>query len=43
MSKKKDYDDDLFDNWMALDVPFDQLNKKGRKAKKKLLKLDRLF
>ena len=27
-----------FDRMMALDVPFSQLNKKGRKAKKKTLK-----
>ncbi len=39
MSKKKEYGydvDDIFDRDMALDVPFSQLNKKGRKAKRKL-------
>jgi len=29
---------DSFDRGMALDVPFSQLNKKGRKAKRKLLR-----
>ena len=42
MAKKKQkygYDvSDPFDRAMALDVPYSQLNKRGRKAKKKLLK-----
>lgn len=42
MAKKKRFGyniEDQFDRIMALDVPFSQLNKAGRKAKKKLMKL----
>lgn len=38
MGKKKEYGydvDDLFDNEMVLDLPYSQLNKRGRKAKRR--------
>jgi len=38
--KKKEYGYDIndpFDRMMALDAPFEQLNKAGRKAKRKTL------
>lgn len=41
MSKRKVYSYDVndpFDRLMILDNPFNQLNKKGRRAKKKVIK-----
>jgi hypothetical protein len=39
MKKRKEYHPaDDFDNIMALDVPFEQLNKAGRKAKRKMIR-----
>ena len=39
MKKEYSYNvDDVFDIDMALDVPFNMLNKKGRKEKRKRLK-----
>ena len=45
LRKSKNYQEsmaDIFDDDMALDVPYNQLNAKGRKAKRKrMLKLGR--
>ena len=41
MSKR--YENDFLDEGFALDVPFQQLNKKGRKLKKHTLKIDKLY
>ena len=36
--KKLGYQDDFWDDEMTLDLPFSQLNARGRKAKKKKMK-----
>jgi hypothetical protein len=46
MANRKEYSYDVDDDWdraMVLDQPFSSLNKKGRRAKKKFMRTNKIF